>query len=72
MVKLFIYPTDTLYGLGCDASNTEAVDKIFAIKNREQKPLMVAVPSFQWMFAYIIIPPIHRLFIESKLPFHLF
>lgn len=31
-------PTDTLYGIVCDAANTEAVQKLYAIKQREQKP----------------------------------
>lgn len=42
--KVIVYPTDTLYGLGCDARNEEAVKKIFQIKKREsQKPLSVIV-----------------------------
>ena len=28
--KIFVYPTDTIYGLGCDATNTESVKKIRA------------------------------------------
>ena len=31
---IFIYPTDTIYGLGCDATNEDAVNKIFLIKNK--------------------------------------
>lgn len=39
-----VFPTDTVYGLGCDATNEEAVKKIFKIKEREQKkPLAVIV-----------------------------
>ena len=30
--KIFIYPTDTVYGIGCDATNQEAVNKIKTIK----------------------------------------
>lgn len=37
--KIFIYPTDTIYGIGCNAENTEAVEKIKKIKQRENKPL---------------------------------
>ncbi|MFM2048098.1 MAG: hypothetical protein RI955_646 [Bacteroidota bacterium] len=32
--KIILYPTDTIWGLGCDALNRNAVDKIFEIKNR--------------------------------------
>ena len=29
--KVILYPTDTIWGIGCDASNAQAVDKIFEI-----------------------------------------
>lgn len=32
--KTFLYPTDTTFGLGCDATNVEMIQKIFQIKNR--------------------------------------
>jgi L-threonylcarbamoyladenylate synthase len=32
--KLIIYPTDTAYGIGADAENPEAIEKIFDIKSR--------------------------------------
>ncbi|MDD2731214.1 MAG: L-threonylcarbamoyladenylate synthase [Candidatus Portnoybacteria bacterium] len=39
-----VFPTDTVYGLGCDATNEEAIKKIFKIKNRvDNKPLAVVV-----------------------------
>ncbi len=34
--EIIIYPTDTVYGLGCDPYNKDAVDKIFEIKDREK------------------------------------
>lgn len=40
---VILYPTDTLYGLGADAFSDEAVDKIYAIKNREAKKPMHAI-----------------------------
>ena len=30
-----LYPTDTIWGIGCDATNIEAIKKIFDIKKRE-------------------------------------
>ncbi len=39
-----LYPTDTIWGIGCDATNAAAVDKVFQIKNRPpQKSLVVLV-----------------------------
>ncbi|RME79703.1 MAG: Sua5/YciO/YrdC/YwlC family protein, partial [Methanobacteriota archaeon] len=46
--NLIIYPTDTLYGLGCDATNNDAVEKIYKIKNRERdKPLSMLVANME-------------------------
>ena len=40
--KIILYPTDTVWGLGCDATNYMAVDKIFKIKQRsESKSLII-------------------------------
>jgi L-threonylcarbamoyladenylate synthase len=40
-----VFPTQHLYGLGADAMNTEAVDKVFEIKKRPyHKPLLVLIP----------------------------
>jgi len=46
--EVIIYPTDTLYGLGADIFNKEAVKKVFRIKGREFKsPLSVMVSSLK-------------------------
>lgn len=45
---IILYPTDTIWGLGCDATNQVAVDKIFKIKSRsENKSLLILVDSIQ-------------------------
>ena len=31
--QIILYPTDTVWGLGCDATDVDAVDKIFKLKN---------------------------------------
>jgi L-threonylcarbamoyladenylate synthase len=44
------YPTETVYGLGCDPFQREAVEKVFALKGRElkQSPLIL-VPDLKWL-----------------------
>ncbi len=51
---VIVYPTETVYGLGCDATNQEAVNKIFAIKQRQKnKPVLVVVPSVGMAMEYV-------------------
>lgn len=46
--KTLVFPTETSYGLGCDATNQTAVNKIFSIKGRpDNKPLLVVVPNIE-------------------------
>lgn len=44
---VIVYPTDTVYGIGCDPYNTKAVQRIIEIKMREQKPLPVLCSSLE-------------------------
>jgi len=43
--KIIVYPTDTLYGLGADASSSEAVDRLYKLKSRSNSPVSVLLPS---------------------------
>ena len=40
---LILYPTDTVWGIGCDATNEEAVQKVYALKRSEDKHSMVCL-----------------------------
>ncbi|MFA4952692.1 MAG: L-threonylcarbamoyladenylate synthase [Candidatus Pacearchaeota archaeon] len=54
--KIFIYPTDTIYGLGCDAENKDSVEKIKQIKQRDRdKPLSIIAPYIKWIEENLII-----------------
>lgn len=53
--KIFIYPTDTLYGLGCNAMNLASVARIREIKGRDAKPLSVIAPNFDWIYDNFIV-----------------
>ena len=47
---VFVYPTDTIYGLGCDATNLESVALIKKLKYRDaDKPLSIIAPSVDWI-----------------------
>lgn len=57
---VILYPTDTVWGLGCDATNPEAVARVFKIKQREDsKALLVLVDSQAKVEFYVReVPPV--------------
>ena len=58
--KTILYPTDTIWGLGCDATNEEACQRINEIKQRpENKSFIVLVDSFRMLERYI--PNFHEI-----------
>ena len=55
---IILYPTDTIYGIGCDATSEESVRKIFKIKNRkETKSLIILVNSMEMLQEYVLNIP---------------
>lgn len=42
---VFLYPTDTVWGLGCDPSDNKAVEKIFRIKRRQESKSLILLSS---------------------------
>jgi len=40
---IILYPTDTIWGIGCDATNSEAIKRIFALKKRISTKSMIAL-----------------------------
>ncbi|SNR15672.1 L-threonylcarbamoyladenylate synthase [Tenacibaculum jejuense] len=64
--KTILYPTDTVWGLGCDATNVEAVQEIYKIKNREEsKSLIVLVSSFEMLEQYVTVPHVAKEILEK-------
>lgn len=52
--EVILYPTDTVWGIGCDATDVDAVQKIYTLKNREEsKSLVVLVDSLEMLEQYI-------------------
>jgi len=51
---VILYPTDTIWGLGCDATNSAAADKIFKAKGRvQEKALIILVSSIDMLRGYV-------------------
>lgn len=51
---VILYPTDTIWGLGCDATNPEAVEKVLKIKNRPaEKSLIVLLDTDNKLQSYV-------------------
>ncbi len=58
--KTLLYPTDTIWGIGCDATNSKAVQRLYKIKEREKnKSMIVLLDSVDKLDNYIKkVPPI--------------
>lgn len=56
--KTLLYPTDTVWGLGCDATDEAAIEHIFEIKHRPaNKSLIVLVDSVEMLKEYVVNVP---------------
>ena len=54
---IIVYPTDTVWGIGCDATNAEAVKRIYALKQREDsKSMLVLLDSAAKLNYYVEVP----------------
>jgi L-threonylcarbamoyladenylate synthase len=65
---LVVFPTDTLYGLGCDPRNRFAVRKIFSLKKRTNKPLPVLCSSIDDVVKLIDLGELGRLIAKRYWP----
>lgn len=68
---VILYPTDTVWGIGCDATNAEAVEKVYRIKHRDDSKALIClvdsdarlqryvrkVPEVAWNLLEIAEPP---------------
>ena len=65
--KIILYPTDTVWGIGCDATDEFAVEKVFEIKNREEsKSLVILVDSVEMLENYLDNIPLEALKLLKK------
>ncbi len=65
---VILYPTDTIWGIGCDATDADAVKKIYEIKNREDsKSLIILVADERDVLQYVAAPDLSVFdFIEEQ------
>ncbi len=55
---VILYPTDTIWGIGCDATNPEAVERIYKIKQRhDSKSMLVLMENPNLLNSYIVEVP---------------
>lgn len=51
---VILYPTDTIWGIGCDATNAKAIEKIYSIKNRSaEKNFIVLLDNASRLASYV-------------------
>ena len=63
-----LYPTDTIWGIGCDATNPEAVAKVYKIKEREDSKALILLASGMEMVCRYVreIPPMAEALVEAN------
>ncbi len=77
---IILYPTDTIWGIGCDATNENAVEKIYKIKKREDSKSMLVlmenpalleryvddVPEIAWDLVEVATTPLTVIYPNAK------
>ncbi|HEY5368684.1 MAG TPA: L-threonylcarbamoyladenylate synthase [Hanamia sp.] len=54
---IILYPTDTIWGLGCDATNSNAIQKIYHLKKREEKKSLIILVNNEGMIRDYVSNP---------------
>lgn len=66
---IFVFPTETCYGMGADATNQKAIDKLYKYKTRrEGKPLSIAVSDIKMAAKYVEINEVAENIYQNYLP----
>jgi L-threonylcarbamoyladenylate synthase len=64
-----VYPTETVYGLGANALDADAVERVFELKGRDRdEPVSLAVPAVDALAAYVDLGERERAFADAFLP----
>ncbi len=66
---ILVYPTDTIWGIGCDATNSEAVRRIYSLKKRsDSKAMIILVDSIEMLERYVEeVPEVAHQLIEAAI-----
>lgn len=65
---LIIYPTDTAYGLGADATNHKALEKLLKYKGARNSPVSIAVCNLEMAKKFVKITPLAQTLYQKYLP----
>ena len=63
---IIAYPTDTIYGFGCDANNEKAIERLNNIKGWSA-PMSVLCPGFHNVESWIDLPNHEKAFVEKQI-----
>lgn len=64
---VIVYPTDTVWGVGCDATNEEAVQRIYALKQRaDSKSMLVLLDSAAKLDYYVEVPETAEMLLAAE------
>ena len=66
--SIIIYPTDTVWGIGCDPFNQKSVDNLFKIKAKKEDGLSILINDKKMIFKYCLVKEKHIKKIERLLP----
>ena len=66
--SIIIYPTDTVWGIGCDPFNQKSVDNLFEIKAKKEDGLSILINDKKMIFEYCLVKEKHIKKIERLLP----
>jgi len=64
--EIIIYPTNTIYGFGVDATNKEAINKLNNLKGRSNKPLSIMISSIKKIESYSVVDKKNKMKLIDK------